>query len=141
MNKDISNLPLLHDPLVNDRVRIETIDGWQILGSNRGSPAYEGFFRRGDTPVQLLYIPSSRFDNGRSVSISILTPCRATGGKFEIVIGEAPPIRKCCYKCVCAWIKNCAGLTPPSHKEWIPYMLLECFSFMHGSAPKEKARR
>jgi hypothetical protein len=139
MKSNISQLNLLHDPLVNDRVQIESLGDWQVLGSDRRHPAYEGFFKRGDTPVQLLLSPETIESSALTgnTGVSIITPCLATEGRFEILIGNEAPVRKCCYKCVRQLLQKRLGIQPPDHMDWIVYMLLECNSYMNGAAPAE----
>jgi hypothetical protein len=132
----VKSLPLLHDPLLNDRVRIETIGGWDLYGPDRRSPSYAGFFLRQDTPLQLK--KKVELPGGSMATISIITPCRATDGKFEFVIGEGAAIRQCCYRCVTRSLRVYADVAVPRHEDWIVYMLLESHSYMHGKAPKER---
>jgi len=129
-------LPLLHDPLLNERVPIETVDGWEVLGPDRRAASYSGFFMRQETPLQLL----KRVDlpGGSSALVSIVTPCRATEGRFEFVIGDGAPIRQCCYRCVSRSLRVYADVKVPRHEDWIVYMLLESHSYMNGKAPKER---
>jgi hypothetical protein len=129
-------LPLLHDPLLNERVLIETIDGWEILGPDRRTESYAGFFVRQETPLQLL----KRVEvlGGSKTLVSIITPCRATEGKFEVVIGDRATIRQCCYRCVTRSLRLYADVATPNHEDWIVYMLLESHSYMNGKAPKER---
>lgn len=129
-------LPLLHDPLLNERVLIETLDGWEVLGADRRAAGYAGFFLRNETPLQLL----RKIDGpgGQPALLSILTPCRATEGRFEFVMGEGPPVRKCCYRCVARELRLHTGVSVPNPMDWIAYMLLESHAYLNGKAPKER---
>jgi hypothetical protein len=127
-------LPTLHDPLLNQRALIETIDGWQVWGPDRRCSGYAESFHNQATGVQLLSTDSER------PRVSILTPASTTGGRFQIACEAASTVvSKCCYSCVAREVFRMQGVRVPSHKQWVIYMLLESTAYMNGKAPREKA--
>ena len=129
-----TDLSALHDPALNHRTVIETIGGWQILGSDRRGPDYTARFQTCNTPIQLLY------RDPRAGFVSIVTPCTATNGKFEFLIRRREPVRVCCYLCIVKQLRTSGAFLSvnfPNYKDWIVYMLMETISFLHGPAPRE----
>jgi len=133
----VGTLPLLHDPRKNERVVIERLGRWQVLGTDRRSSAYLAHFYGSNTPVQILLAPLRI--NSVLPLISILTPCRATGGKFEFLVGRAAPVRLCCYACVRRKL-DALKIASPDARDWIVYMIMESVGYMEGPAPKERSR-
>ena len=123
----------LHDPVVHERVRIETIDGWEVWGPDRRNARYNQRLMSGDTPIQLIRRSADNLQ-----FISIITPCRSTGGRFELIMPGLSD-RKCCYKCVSTALEKAKLPAPPHFSEWIIYMLLESASYLRGPAPEERA--
>ena len=122
-------LPPLH--VTRQRVTIEVMDGWSILGEDRRSLNYEVSRAASATPIQL-----ARLDRNWGF-ISLISPCVYTEGKFEVYcVGKRT--RFCCARCVTKWFRTQLDLELPPIEDWIIYMLMESEAyFQNPKAPKE----
>lgn len=116
--------PFVHDPLVSGRVFVERLGSWEVWAADRRSPAYPGHFQAQNTPIQLL-----RESAGHGL-VSVLTPCAATNGRFELRIGNTVHERHCCQRCVRSRLRIFDIKDLPEPEEWICYLMLESQSFI-----------
>jgi hypothetical protein len=125
---------VLHDQIKNERVCVETLGEWEIWAADRRSATYATRYNASDTPIQLL------FGREKELRISVVTPCAATMGWFEM----RSPLgleRKCCVGCLNKILDARYRIRMPRPTEWIVYMLVESASYIHGPAPLERAAR
>ncbi|HYG76864.1 MAG TPA: hypothetical protein VEK08_17805 [Planctomycetota bacterium] len=137
MKNTAAALQDLHNPVESERVLVESIGGWQVLAADRRSAAYKSHYYGSNTPLQLLRV-GGRLGHSEP-TISILTPCRATAGKFELLVAGQAPRRLCCYACVRRKLGS-LKIDCPDAREWIVYMILESVGYMEGPAPQEPSR-
>jgi hypothetical protein len=126
-----SSAAALHDPILSGRVFIEKFGQWEIWATDRKRSDYSARFLNSETPIQLLYAGNT------SSKISIISPCRATRGRFEFQTPHST-VRKCCYTCVAHLLNINYGIHSPDSADWIVYMLLESDSYINGPAPQER---
>jgi len=114
----------LHDPLLCNRVFVERIGAWEVWASDRRNPGYVLNFQAQNTPIQLL-----RETKGPGM-VSVLTPCAATQGRFQLSIGSSILESHCCQRCVRSRLRIFDIKDLPEPEDWICYLMLESRSFI-----------
>ncbi|GMV80821.1 MAG: hypothetical protein AMXMBFR7_20050 [Planctomycetota bacterium] len=116
------------------RATIETYGGWAIRAYDRRRPEYRVQFERSRTPVQMSY------EHPTLGTVSLVTPCRQTDGKFEVYVAGLAQ-RFCCYCCAQKKLRAALNLSLPPWQAWMPYFLVESAGYLHDPrAPKEAGR-